>query len=313
MQPLHRVAEDSAFTSGSHAGYAIFRSPSVLELFPLTQPVKPSLTIGGVFSIRNLSWELARPADFYVLALSKTKVSLLHGNGSTIEAAKLPPGIPATLEEAMAFDPPDHDLENRSPSGNSTGAMHGVRFGTGAGREQKHAHLADYYRMVDRGLRDLVDQAQIPLILAGVDEDTNIYRSVCASHNVVKQSLPGGPDSLRDHSQVLRQSHFILRADAVECEAAAIKLAKERSTPARFLTDLDAILHAAFEGRVSDLYLAEGVEKTGVFENPGYRDWGSEDLLNLAAVQTIVHGGKSYEVPAAAMPAGTIAAALLRF
>jgi len=145
LRSLQDLAEDPMFSGGAHYGRAIFCSPTQLEQFDLTTAVTPSLRIGGCFSIRQFALELSHPHAFYVLALSKTRVGLLRCAGLHTEPAQLPPGVPETLDAALALDRPDHDLENLSAAGVSTGAMHRVRFGTGSEHERQKAHLADYY------------------------------------------------------------------------------------------------------------------------------------------------------------------------
>lgn len=73
------------------------------------------------------------------------------------------------------------------------------------------------------------------------------------------------------------------------------------------------LLHAAFEGRIARLYLNRSSTRPGVFERGNYHSWGEEDLLNLAAAQTLVHRGEALDVPAEHMPlqpSGEKAAAL---
>jgi hypothetical protein len=314
LQPLEVLSEDPVLGVGTQWGRVIFRSPSVLELFHLTQPVQPSLSVGSSFSIRKLAPELALSRAFHILALSKMGVSLLRCAGVHAELTKLPPRIPATLAEAMAFDSPDHDLENRSASGSSTGAMHGVRFGTGSERETQHAHLADYYKLVDRGLQEFIREPDTPLILWGVKEDTDIYRAVSDYSDLAQGSIVGSPDvSFLQPAVMLRKAYSILRTEELERQAAALAAGKERSTPSRFSTDPNSILRAAVEGRVGQLYVDEGAERINVFHGETFRSWGREDLLNLAAVQTIIHHGKSCELPSTMMPDGSIAVALMRF
>jgi len=191
--------------------------------------------------------------------------------------------------------------------------MRGVRFGTGSGRESEHAHLADYYELVDRGLRKLLHEPHIPLILAGVEEDTAIYQAVRTYRDLVKKTIPGSSDVSREPTEMLRQAYSILRAENLERQMAALIAAKERTNSSGFSTDPGAILHAAFKGRVGQLYIDESAQRIDVFERGTYRSWGKEDLLNLAAVQTIIHHGESYELPTELMPDGATAVGLMRF
>jgi hypothetical protein len=88
---------------------------------------------------------------------------------------------------------------------------------------------------------------------------------------------------------------------------------REQVAPARFSTQLKAILDAAFDGRVGWFYFDKGVRSSGVCDRPGYRGWGPEDLQNLAAVQTILHGGHASALASDRMPNGVSAAAVMRF
>lgn len=313
LQPIESLAEDPTFAAGSHWGRAIFRSPSVFRQFDLTQASQPFLNVAGCFSIRQLTAELARPRVFYILVLSKTRVALLRCAGFHAEIAKLPAGVPDTLTEALELEPPDHDLENRSAAGISTGNMHGVRFGTGSGRETARVHLADFYKLVDRGLQEVLRESEIPLILAGVDEDATVFRAVSNYRHLSKKGIGGSAYGSFRQEEVLEQAYSILRNDDLEREASSLRIARERVTATRFSTDPDTILHAAFEGRVSQLYVNQSAEKIDVFERRSYQNWGKEDLLNLAAVQTIIHYGKASVLPAELMPEASTIVGIMRF
>jgi hypothetical protein len=313
LAPLEHLAQDTASLTGSHWGRAIFRSPDVFYQVQLTQPAKSSLTVAGCFAIRRLLPELRAPRLFYILALTNKSVQLFRCNYQRAEAVELPAGVPTTLEEALELERPDHDLENRSAIGPSTGSMHAIRFGTESGREAEHAHLADFYKLVDRGIHKLLHEPGIPLLLAGVEEEIDAYRAISAYPNIVKEALRGSPNLSFQDAETVSQAYSILRADEFRREAETLTQAKERSAPAHDSTDTDTILRAAFEGRVHQMYLDESAERIDVFERGAYRSWGKEDLLNLAAVETIVHGGKAFELPSDLMADGAGAFAIMRF
>jgi hypothetical protein len=313
LAPLDHLCDDPALLSGSRWSRAVFCSPTVYELVQLTQPFEASLTVSGSFSIRKMAAEMARPPAFYILALSRNKVVLLRCAGLHAEPAKLPAGVPTSLAEAMDLDAPDHDLENRSAAGSSVGDMRGVRFGTGSGREQETTHLGDFYRLVDRGVQDLLHEPEIPLVLAGVEEEMAAYRLVSTCRNLLMQGITGSPALDRELDEILRRACDVLRDEEIERQASALIEARERTAPSRFSTELAPVLRAAFEGRVHQLYVNAEVSRQEVYERGTYLSWGPEDLLNLAAVQTIVNHGKVCELPGRMMPEGAEAAALMRF
>ncbi len=303
LEPLKHSVKDPDLAAGSHWGRAILRSPGVFEQLQLTQSVKASLTVAGSFSIRPLLDDVARPETFYVLNLSKTNVALIRCSDLEAKKIPLPNKTPDNLADALAFEPPDHDLENRSPIGRSTGVMHSVRFGTGSGRETQHTHLADFYKLVDRAVSELLREHEAPLILTGVDEDQDIFRAITGCQNLVREGIAKSGAGPIAHDELLHKAYSILRAHAADRWTAALSSTTEQVGPGRFSTDPVLLLHAAFEGRVARLYLNRSAVRPGVFERGNYHSWGEEDLLNLAAVQTVLHRGEAFQIPGENMPA----------
>jgi hypothetical protein len=323
LEPLHQLSHEEGSLAGAGFARAIFRSQGVFRQFELAVPPSPApaCVVGDCFYIRPILKSLAAPQKVYVLEVSKKSVALLACGASEVTRVELPKGTPRTLEEAMGFDAPDHDLINRSTAGPSSGALRGVQFGTGSGRETQHAHLHDFYRVIDRGVNELLGpegpaSKQAPLILAGVEEDTAIYRSVNTYPNLLPQGIPGSRGEPMTATRILHQAHDIALFGLERQAAQRMAAAKERLAPARFSVDLDGILRAAAEGRVSDLYLDENAQRIGTFEGKifgGHGNWHNQDLLNVAAVETLLSGGAVYSLPSHAMPDGAVAAAAFRY
>jgi hypothetical protein len=316
LKPLSDLTEDEELLGGSQFARLILRSEEHFEQFDLPAPVKPLFTVGGYFHIRPVLANLNLPPEFYILKLSKKQVELLNCAELRAQRVALPKGVPETLEKALAFKPPDHDLVNRSFAGGSLGAMPGVRFGTGSGRETQHTYLADFYKMVDRGVVDLLRAGEAPLVLAGVDEDTAAYRSIHTYSNLVSQSLHGSPNGPAPDQELVEQAYALVRSAQIDRTATAVLEWKERFAPARFATELKTILHAATEGRIDKLYIGEDAHETGVLldiEGTGRWSRGDEDLLNAAAVETMLHGGMAFGLPSNKMPDESAAAAVLRY
>jgi len=273
LTPLEQLSEDPTFTSGCPWSRVILASFSAFHQFYLTQPVKAQLIVGGSFSIRQLVAEADRPRVFYVLGVTGNRVALLRCGGLRSEIVKLPAGVP------------DGGVENRS----------------------------DFYKLVDRGLQQLLHEPCTPLILAGLEEDIALYRVVSAYRDLMRESIPGFAGMALEQTEIWQKAYSIVCSDQHRRRAAELLAAKERTPRGRLSTDVDTILHAAFEGRVSQLYVNERAERIDMFERGSYQSWGSEDLYNLAAAQTILHQGKACFLPANLMPDRATAAAILRF
>jgi len=317
LEPLHQLSHEQEWLGGSGSDRVIFRSQGIFRGFALPVPASPgrACTVGDCFWIRPILASLALPARTYVLEVTKKAVTLLACGLTVVARVALPKGTPATLDEALGFKAPDHELANWSSAGPSSGAMRGVKFGTGSGRETQHAYLHDFYRAVDRGVKELLSfETQVPLILAGVDEETAIYRSINTHSNLLEQGIHGSPGAPITPEQILRQSHDIGLRDFERRVALEMSESKERLAPARFSSDLEDILRAGVEGRVSDLYLDENGQRMGAFAGKalGGRNWHDEDLLNVAAVETLLRGGAVYSLPSHLM-SGAVAAAAFRY
>ena len=289
LEPLEDFAEDAELLRGSRWGSVLLRAAGIFRHAHLTRTPPAAVTVAGCFQIRPLLDELNLPPDFYVLKLFKDHVGLTRCEGLHAESVDLPPGVPQTLKEAMALEPPDHD------------------------RESRHTHLADFYKIVDRGLSELLRGLGASLVLAGVDEDTAMYRGINSYPNLLPGSIHGSAETYLPESFLLRRGTMMLHEAGRERQAKAVAHWRERAGPARFLTDICTILPAAFEGRIHKLYVDTGADHTGVFERNEYRSCGPEDLLNLAVVQTLLHGGEACALPREAMPEGAAAAAILRY
>jgi hypothetical protein len=294
------------------SSHLMFRSPNCLADFRLRLPLENSYTVAGCFSVRRVISELHMPDEFYILSLSKTDVELYRCDGFTLNRTGLPGGVSENIAEALALEPPDHTLVNRSAAGRSTGTMPGVRFGTGSERERRHAHLADFYKQVDRAIRPLLGD-RVPLVLEGDVENVATYRGISQIPKLLTKAIHPNKDKSDALTHLLEEAGSILHADCLQAQARSLSDDFERTPHTLVSTDPKTILEASFAGRVRALYINESEEELGICAVPGYRSWGREDLLNLAAVQSILHHGLTYVVPGSTLPNGAKAVAFMRF
>ncbi len=308
LASLKTLSKEPEVQAGTSQGRAIFRSPDVFRQISLPMPTKAAFIIGGCFAIRPILDVLEAPRDFYLLTLSKKRVGLIRCSDFRLERMPLPKGVPETLEEALALEPPDHDLENRLSAGTAR-----IRFGTGSGRETQHSYLTQFYGIVDRGMHEFLGRQNHELMLIGVDEDTNLYRAINTYPHLVSEGLSGSADSFLDEIDLAQRATGVVQSAWTKGKAGELKVLEERVPHERFINHLQTILPAAFEGRIHSFYFDEAATRTGTVEREGYRSYGNEDLLNVAAVQTILHGGEAAGLPANMMPQENAAIAVLRF
>ncbi len=83
---------------------------------------------------------------------------------------------------------------------------------------------------------------------------------------------------------------------------------------------VDEVIRAAAAGQVDELLIAEGEELWGKYdpvrdtiEAHGHEVPGDEDLIDLAAIQTLLNGGNVHLLPKENMPRQSTVAATFRY
>jgi hypothetical protein len=307
-QPVRSLADDPELGRGTW-GIALFRCPGMFRLFELAEPVIELVRVGDRFHITPLLRPLTWWAEFYLLLLSQKQIRLLRCTEHSFHEVPLPPSVPRSLEEAGAFAPPDHALENRSAAGPSTGAMQGVHFGTASDREARSQYLYHFFKTVDRGLANILCREHLPLLLAGVSYEIVLYRRVSDYPNVLPGAVHGSPNRLRDAELHRRAVKLVQPLSAGDKERILSEF--QRMAGMKLVsTDTREIIQAACNGRVRWMLLAENgaVRTTG-----SLRPATDDEECNAAALETITHSGQVWLLPPDSMPNRSRVAAIFRY
>lgn len=281
---------------------AIFFTSASTRIFQTQTRLSDAVHIGDHFYLRPLLSALKHESGFYILALSKKHVRLLKCNGAGFSAVELPSSMPKSVAEAGAFDPPDHDLENRSAAGPSSSAMHRIHFGTGGEEEKSDQYVANFFRIVDREIKRCFDKERWPLILAAVEEEAALYRRVSLYSHLSEKIIAGSPEHTADRD-LYRRTIDTLRHQDIAGEENLLSEFSKQTSLGLTSTDPDSILEASRAGQVGHLLLHEGQAGGG----------DDDDVLNLIVWETIRHGGQVSMVSTPGMPGGSSIGAILRY
>jgi hypothetical protein len=194
-----------------------------------------------------------------------------------------------------------------------------VYHGQGGGKDTTKEYMLEYFRQIDRGLHDILRDEQAPLVLAGVEYLQPIYREANTYTHLIESGVTGNPDHLEIdalHEQAWPLVEPIFLQALQEATAKYNRYAGSEQAS----DDLSAIVPAAYFGRVDVLIIALGVQQWGRFDHntagvtlaPEEGEEG-EDLLNLAALHTILNGGSVYAVEPDAVPSSRSVAAVYRY
>jgi hypothetical protein len=323
VRPVRGVLDGPGFGGRGQAGLAVFASSAGSHAVPLPF-APPALTVvGRWFHIRPLLPLLVGDGRFWILALAAGQVRLFTANREGAHPVDVP-DMPASVADVSAETDATDGLQFNPiarPHGNR-GAPGVVKsHGLESPEEVRKAEFIEYLRRVDRAVVGVLNAGSAPLVIAAEPEALGHYRALCSYRHLHDAAVEINPFAL-DPADLHQRAYALVRP-GFEAPVAALKdrIAARLGTAEPTVTlKLEEILSAAAFSRVDALLLADDAALWGRFDpangqiaahgTPGDAD---DDLFNLAAVQTLAHGGDVYLVPHADMPHGAAAAAALRY
>lgn len=320
MQPAEELLWDKDFWQHQGDGLTMFLSNDFFVKYRLPASFEELLVITKSFHTKPLFPLLNRVGKFYILFASLNNIRLFQGTADTISEIRLK--FPTSLEQALWTDDPQRYLNLHSAATSTNEAKGGAAIFHGhdpADDEKKN--ILRFFQSVDQGLSDLLEDKNLPMILAGVDHILPIYREACTYDNLLEDSLPGNPDkeNLKDlHAHACQIAKPLFEESQKKAFEKFEQLNGQQSTLAT--SDLKAAVKAAKFGQVETMFVPINEHKWGRYDAeknnvilasaPGPEN---EDLLDLAAAETILNSGQVFGVPREQLPSKGDLAAILRF
>ncbi|MBN1310212.1 MAG: hypothetical protein JXB30_02255 [Anaerolineae bacterium] len=319
LEPIEDLLPDSSFWRVQSVGLAIFRSPDFFRSYRLHHDFAELVNIGERFSIKPLLPLLSGDGRFYILALSQKIVRLMKGTRQHITEVDLK-NIPTSLNEALKEEVVEKQVQFRTGTGRlgSKGRGTAPAIGGGAEEEDKERILR-YFRQVEKGLQDMLRNEHAPLVLAGVDYLHPLYQQVNTYPHLIEDGITGSPDTLKPADLHARAWANVQRVFLQE-QQQAIANHQQMASSGRASADIKEIVPAAYYGRIETLLLDCSKTKWGQFnsetgsvmlhETPQN---GDQDLVDLAAIHTLLNSGDVHALGADAMPGQATMAANFRY
>jgi len=323
LEPAEKLLQDGLFWQRQSDGLALFLSPEAFRSYCLPFDFDELVVVTDRFHVKPLLPLLSGGGQFYVLALSQNEVRLLQGTRYSVSEVDLE-GMPESLAEALRYEDPEKRLQfhtsTRTPGGK--GERPAIFHGHGvASADDPKDYILRYFHRVDEGLRDLLHDETAPLVLAGVDYLFPIYREANTYPHLVDEGIEGNPEELsaeelHEQAWAIVQPLFL----AAQKEAAAQYRQLAGAGGEQASNKLKEVVPAAYHGRVETLFVAVGLQQWGTFD-PATNTVqlhqevkpGDEDLLDFAAVHTLLNGGTVYAVELEKVPDETPLAAVFRY
>ncbi|NJN16506.1 MAG: hypothetical protein HC822_09645 [Oscillochloris sp.] len=323
MQPLHELLDDYDFWQHQDFGLAVVRSADMLRIYRAPLEFDELVLVGQRPYVKPLLRLLAGNGRFYALALSMNDVRLFEGSRFGLTEIGLDEiEMPQSLDEAMQFDDPEQQLQFFSGVGPSTGGdnraavFYGTEDNTNMHNKQ---NIRRFFDDVAKGLDEVFGDDRAPLVLIGVEYLLPLYREANNYQGLIDAYATGNPDQLRPdqiHEQVwpLVEPHFLQDQENAKEQFGNL------SNTERASDNLNVIVSAAEYGRVDRLFVPIGAQRWGRFDHANNRiqvddapSPENEDLLDRAAMHTILNSGTVYAVAEEEMPQEKVVAAIFRY
>ncbi|MDP2735514.1 MAG: hypothetical protein Q8P12_04865, partial [bacterium] len=230
LAPVRELTQRSDFWQYQSDGLALFLAHGYWGCFRVPLQLPAFVAVADRFEITPLLplWTSADP--FYLLALSRNQVRLFEGTRyaiSELDARGIPRSLPETLESSV-------DESQRQ--------QHTLKPGLPEDELR-------YFRQVDQGLRKVLADTGVPLVLAGVEDATSLYRQANTYAGLLDGSVAGNPDRL-SAEELHAKAREIVQAHYDRLRHQAVRQYTERKDAAKTSESLQEILPAASGGRI---------------------------------------------------------------
>ncbi|MEM9586160.1 MAG: hypothetical protein AAGA03_02670 [Planctomycetota bacterium] len=322
LQPLTVLSSSADVSKPRSHGLAIYLDEHGVKCFRVESSVREQLFIARRFLIRPMLASLERLDRYEVLTLSENRVALYAGTPEGLTGADIG-GLPPSFRQWQETLTADRGSQVHSAHAHVTGKQGAVFHGQGGTADTEAAGLDRYFRQIDQVIGShRAQQPDSPLILAGEHRVTSLFRSISKDSSLVRSAVDGNVDRL-SKEQLHDRVKDIVRGEWERRRNAQAERIREHDVPTT--TDPERILVAACGGEVDTLFIDQDEELYGMF----MADRGilkelrrapvgdpadtSHDLMELAAVETLVNGGHVHSVKSDQMPVKSAMAAALRF
>ncbi len=311
---------DYEFWQYQREALAMFAASGFFRYYRVPLRLEEMVSVGDRFYLKPLLRLLSGDGRFYVLALSGGAVRLLQCTRFGCDRVDLPDSVPRSFDDAQRYLDEEKQRQwypTTAPLGGGTSGA--IVFGSGTANESDKKRVQEYFHAVDKGLHEVLREDRAPMVFAGVEYLLPIYREASHYQNLLQEGVFGNPEGVSDgelHNKAWALVEPLFRKEQTQ----AAEQFKSLQPAGRASHAIKEVVAAAHQGRVDTLFVATGLQHWGRFDASTYTaeshhqpEPGDEDLLDLAAQQTLLNGGKVYAVDSSEIPDGAPLAAVYRY
>ena len=281
---------------------AVFATPPSLRSFRLPNRLAPRAVGGTRFLVMPLMRAVTFPQTAFVLALAQGSVRLLETVPDAPPREVRVPDMPTDVASAVGKS----SIKDRAPIRRLQGS------------EGQKLRMAQFSRLVDAALREVLPGHGVPLVVAATEPLDSIFRAHCRYPDLVPHSVPGNPEG-RGDGELVTEARTVLDgwyADRLEQEKRTFA---ERSEQGRTSIDVAELARFATRGAVETLFVDIDAEVPGRVDPLGEVTFaapdtdGSSGVVDEIARRAWLSGARLLAVRREDVPQGGDVAATLRY
>jgi hypothetical protein len=276
-------------------GLAVFITPDTIEYFKVPIKFAEQAYVDEFFLITPLIRMITLEGSFNVLALSQKNVRLLSCTRNTVEQIELIEA-PHSMEKFREFDVYQRSVQQHSGQGKGTPIFHGH-----GGGDDDQKVISEYLKTIENEVTSIMRKENDPLILIGVENAVAHYEKVNHYSRLVDHPVTTNPDPLSDE-QLLQKGWEQIQNHFLKDMYQDLENLNDLKGTDKISMDVHEIVENSYYGKTDTLFVQSDEQNWGVFE-PEVRNTeesnkpsGKTDLLNLAALYTLEHGGDVYTI-----------------
>jgi hypothetical protein len=317
LEQAARLADDGSFWHHLDRGLALFVSENHFEIMRLPITFQEMVVAGDRFYIKPILRLFNENERYYLLSLSENVCRLFLGTRDGLTQISIR-GMPASMDEALRLDDPERQLHYHTETDAMFGDRPALYHGHGGGKDNALEYNYRYLRMIDRAISDQPSMKNAPLIFAGLESLYSLFRKITGSPFLLDQFVAGNTEVLRPH-ELHQRAWPLIERHTQERAYNALSSFREYAGTDIASSDLRLILKNAFQGRVETIFISDREHVWGRYTQNhdkvvlhSDRQNGDEELIDRAAVYTLVRGGSVYVFEESAL-IGSPVAALFRY
>lgn len=311
LKDVQRHLDDPKFWEHPADGLAVFTTGDQSSAYHLQLGFDEAVYVEDHYVVGPMIH--AFMSRFLVLALSENAVQLhlATANGLSPVAVNLPAGMQKDLD----YDEPEAQIHAISGGRFRDRTEGSVFHGQGASTKHKDAGTHTYCHDLCAALAPVLAREGLPLLVAATDRLAAVFREVCSDPRLTPTHVSGCPDHW-SREELNAKARCVFGAWRRKRDAEDANRLMEKVGKGRAASQPETVLRAASEGRVHELFVTQGAELRGAFQqNTGEthlapRGSDGDDLLEYAIQETLRHGGEVRSVQEGVLTNGPIAASL---